>query len=137
MITKTLQAQAKACGNLFNLQGSGEMQKDAFPLELAHEEQFPAVFGGKGFEGELFAGEPVYGKEEALFGGSDDEMGFILLNQGKEEIQSELGGPGRGLVLVSFALPNFELFLKKSGQPVNRNKFPAVKQTWSPKSTSP
>jgi hypothetical protein len=59
-------------------------------------------------------------------------VGFILLHQGEEEIERKLGGTGRGLVPVLFAFPNLVFFLKKSGKPINRNKFPAIQQSLTP-----
>jgi hypothetical protein len=58
---------------------SGKMQKDAFPLELAHEKQFFVVFREKRFEGEFFAGEPVYGEVQPFIGGKNGKVGFIFL----------------------------------------------------------
>jgi hypothetical protein len=93
---------------------SGEVQKNAFPLELTHEEQFLAVFRDKGLEGEFFAGEPVYGKRQPLFRREDYEVGFIFLYQGKKQINSKLGGVSERLIFVLFSLPDFKLFLRKS-----------------------
>ncbi len=112
---------------------SGEVQENAFPLELAHEEQLPAIFRDKGRKGEFFAGEPVYGKRQPLFRGEDYEVGFIFLYQGKKQINSKLDGVNEGLIFVLFSLPDFKLFLSKSRQPVDRNKILVVKQTRSPK----
>jgi len=94
---------------------SGKMQEDVFPLEFAHEQQFPAIFRDKGLEGKLFVGEPLYGKSRALLCGENVEVSLFFLSEREEQINGELSLVGLGLVWVFFPFPDFKLFLKQSG----------------------
>uniref|UniRef100_A0A7C3Z7E5 Uncharacterized protein n=1 Tax=Desulfobacca acetoxidans TaxID=60893 RepID=A0A7C3Z7E5_9BACT len=96
------------------------MEEDGFPLELAHKQHFPAIFGDKCFERKFFARKPIYSKMQTLVGGKDGEAGLILLNQGEQQVKSKRSGPGIGLVFVFFSFPDFKLLLKKSREPVKR-----------------